>query len=172
MAHPIKELTKLTCRAKQIDGMGFGGGAAVDNLEVAAILGMKHQVTGKKLARQPYCLARYAYCADEAYRVFVRSALLHELLHIDTGKIAEDTLLRMVNAAIKEFMNPQTKINQQGAQEIISYSDNKVASTMGINHKNLTQTHKVIYNKLVEKINVWSSEAIEHIKSHSYVINE
>lgn len=166
MPNPIKELAKLTCRAKQIDGMGFGGNASTDNLEVAAILGMANPYSGKKLYREAYNLARYAYCADGSTKCFVKSSLLNVLLTADTGKISEVVLLKLVLAALREFQHPKTKLAVGGFQVVESYNDSNVANLIGIKRQSLTSKHKALYAMLVNKINVWSSDAIQHINSH------
>lgn len=165
MPNPVKELAKLTCRAKQVDGTGFGG-AVSDNLEVAAILGMPNPDTGKKLYREAYNLARYAYCADGSTKCFVKAALLHELIKADTGKISETVLLRLVNTSLREFQHPKTKLCARGEQVIQSYNDSEVASQIGIKRQSLTTKHKALYGMLVNRINIWSSDTIQHINSH------
>lgn len=165
MPNPIKELSKLTCRAKQIDGMGFGGTTS-DNLEVAAILGMCNPNTGKKLYLKAYRFARFAYCDDISYRCFVNSALLNVLLSQGTGKISESVLLKLVMTALSEFKHPATKINKDGLQVVESYSVRRIARSVGIHHSNVKEQHQILYNSLVEQLNIWSSDAYQHIKSH------
>jgi len=166
MPNPIKAMAKLTCGSKQIDGMGFGGGAKVDNLEVAGTLGMKNPDTGEKLYRNAYNLARFAYCGDEQVRGYVRAALYNRLLHEDKGKIAEDTILRLVFASIREFTNPATIINKDGEQEIVSYSKRRIAKILNIKHQSISDRHEKLYNICVEQLNIWSNDAVSHIKSH------
>lgn len=165
MPNPIMELSKLTCRAKQIDGMGFGGTTS-DNLEVAAILGMCNPNTNKKLYLKAYRFARFAYCDDIQYRGYVTASLLNILVMKGTGKLSEGVLLKLAQTALHEFKHPATKINKSGEQEVESYSVRKLAKLVGVHHSNMKNKHKDLYSLLVEQLNIWSSDAYQHIKSH------
>lgn len=179
MAHPIKELAKLTTKSKQIDGMGFGG-EAPDNLEVAGILGMPHPTSKKKLSRHAYYLARFAYCGDRHVAPQLKSALLSKLLSVDTGSIREVTLLKLSNAALREFISPEYKTdrygktisNNDGQPEIVPVSGREFARRLGVDKKSITRNHEDAYKAVYQYICELDSEVCFHIRAHQNEIEE
>lgn len=163
MSNAIKELANLTCKSKQIDGMGFGG-TAKDRLEVAGALGLPNPITGKKINRKAYNLARLVYCMDMSHRHYVKAALFIEVKP-EAGKIKETTLMSIVMAALREFVQPHTKLNKNGEPEPAELSNKALAERVGIDPKSLTDKHQYIYRKCLESIWCWSSDAIQHINS-------
>lgn len=161
MAHPIKELANLTCKSKQIDGMGFGGIAA-DRLQVAGALGMRNPNTGKKIQREAYNLARFVYCMDMSHRHSVKASLL-QAIKPESGKVKETTLLAIVRASLHEFIQPHTKLNKNGEPEPAELSNKALAERIGIDPTSMTDKHEYLYRKCLEVIWYWSSDAIQHI---------
>lgn len=166
MPNAIKELSKLTCRAKPIDGTSFGGGLPEDVMEVSAVLGMCNADTGKPLNRHAYNFARFAYCADMQARAYVRAQLLNVMLKEDTGKLSDVIVLKIVLTAMREFVKPQTNLDDKGVQQIKSYTNYRIAKHLNIKPQSLTAKHKKLYSKVSESILMWNSEAIQHINSH------
>jgi hypothetical protein len=167
MPNPIRLLAKLTTQSKQIDGMGFGGSTTITKLDVAAVMGMKHADTKESLDRGAYYVARLIFCDDKSSRVHAKANLLGYLMSVDTGNIADETLLKIVGAALREYQNPATKINKiSGEQEKTVYSNREIARNVGINHKSLSSLHQRVYSLVVQQIDVLISDAFDHIYSH------
>ena len=174
MAHPIKELAKLTTKSKQIDGMGFGG-QAPDNLEIAGILALPHPDTKEKLSKKAYYLARFLYCGDAMCKVRVKSALLAALREEDAQGINDVTLLKMVNAAIREYTKPEHKkdryggliTNEQGDPVIKPLSARQFADRIGVNRSSVKEIHRETYARLYQEICNLNSEVMAHILGHT-----
>lgn len=162
MAHPFIELAKLTAKSKQIDGMGFGGTVA-DNLAVAGALALRNPETGKKISREAYNLARFVFVGDSGHRFKVKAAL-YERVQRDTGNLREETVFKLCNAALREFLVPKTRLNKLGEQEIVAKTNHALANEIGISHKNYTETHDNLYRKALSELYIWSNEVSHHIK--------
>tara|TARA_Y100000766_G_scaffold274123_1_gene275801 strand:+ start:513 stop:1028 length:516 start_codon:yes stop_codon:yes gene_type:complete len=164
MAHPIKELAKLTTKSKQIDGMGFGG-QAPDNLEVAAMLAMANPDTGKKLHRHAYYLARYLYADDKYSGVHVKSGVLSIMVKSDL-KIPEVGLLRLINCAVKEIRSPVMRLNREtGEMEIRPTSKREICRRLGIKNGRLPTNIDEAYSAILQQLFEWNSEALRHISA-------
>lgn len=163
MAHPIIELARLTARSKQIDGTPFGGQAA-DNLEVAAAMGMRNPVTGKKLSREAEFVARYAFCLDSGARVRVKAALLRVIAQ-EAGKMREDTLIRLCNSALREFISPESVLNKAGQRVIIPKSKHRIAHELGISHSSFTDRHQELYNVAFAQLSTWADHVVSHLRA-------
>tara|TARA_B100001063_G_scaffold246739_1_gene287320 strand:+ start:9781 stop:10296 length:516 start_codon:yes stop_codon:yes gene_type:complete len=164
MAHPIKELAKLTAKSKQIDGMGFSG-EAPDNLEVAAMLAMANPDTGKKLNRHAYYLARFIYADDKYSGVQVKSGVLSIMVKSDL-KIPEVGLWRLINCAVKEIRSPVMRLNREtGEMEIRPTSKREICRRLGIKNGRLPTNIDEAYSAILQQLFEWNSEALRHISA-------
>lgn len=164
MAHPIKELAKLTTKSKQIDGMGFGG-QAPDNLEVAAMLAMANPDTGKKLHRHAYYLARLLYADDRYSGVIVKSGLLSVMTNADLD-IPDFSLKRLVSCAIYEIQSPAMKLNRKtNQQEVKPLSKVEICRRLKIKGNKLPPKIDEAYSAILQKLFEWNSDALSHLRA-------
>lgn len=163
MAHPIIELARLTARSKQFDGTPFGGQAA-DNLEVAAAMGMRNPITGKKLSIEAEFVARYVFCLDNGARVRVKASLLRVIAQ-EAGKMREDTLIRLCNSALREFICPDSTLNKAGQRVIVPKSKRKIASEIGIGQSSFTDRHQELYNVAFAQLSTWADQVVSHLRA-------
>jgi len=172
MAELAYEMAKLTTKSKQIDGMGFGGGAC-DNLVVAGALGMRNAETGKKLSKWAYNLARLKWIGDKSCRHGVVSRLVFMLRQKRT-KLAPETLRKLCAEALIDFVVIEYKFDKKGnkmrldehGQPILKRSSNaNIASRIGIDRKNYTSTHEMLFDKAFVYLSIWESDAANHLSA-------
>lgn len=164
MAHPIKELAKLTTKSKQVDGMGFGG-QAPDNLEVAAMLAMAHPDTGKKLDRHAYYLARFLYADDRYSRVLVKAGVLSMITNAGL-ELPDITLAKLINCAINEIKSPAMRLNRDtGEQEVKPVSKVEICRRLKIKGNKLPPKIDEAYSAILEQLFEWNSMALGHLRA-------
>ena len=164
MANPIREIGRMTTKSKQIDGMGFGGNAPDVN-EVAGALGMRHPITGKKLERAPYYLARLLYADDSSSRVHVKASLLNVMSTAGLD-VTDITLNRLINCAIKELQTPVMRLNRKtGLQEQKPCSKSEICRRLCIKGNKLPVKISEAYNKTLQVLFAWNSDALRHVSA-------
>lgn len=164
MAHPIRELARMTTKSKQIDGMGFGG-TAPDVNEVAGALAMRHPETQLKLDTHAYYLARLLYADDSSARVRVKAGLLNVMLKAELD-VTDACLARMINCAVIEIQSPIMRLNRKtGEQEIKPTSKVQLCKRLGIKGNKLPVKISEAYNQVLEQLYYWNSEAISHVRA-------
>lgn len=162
MAHPIRELSKMTTKSKQIDGMGFGG-IAPDVNEVAGALGMRHPETKEKLDRHAYYLARLLYADDKSSRVHVKAGVMAIMQGTDLPNI---DIIKLINCAIKEIQSPIMRLNRKtGEQEIKPVSKSEICRRLGIKGNKLPTKVENAYNAIIQQLFTWNDMALRHVNA-------
>lgn len=164
MAHPIREIGRMTTKSKQIDGMGFGG-VAPDNNEVAGALAMPHPDTGEKLNRTAYYLARLLYADDRSSRVHVKAGVMSVMVahEIDLPDI---TIARLINCAVKEIQEPAMRLNRKtGVQEVKPTSKSEICRRLGVKGNKLPRNVESAYGEILDQLFKWDSLAQSHVRA-------
>lgn len=164
MAHPIRELARMATKSKQIDGMGFGG-TAPDVNEVAGALAMRHPDTQEKLNRHAYYLARLLYADDKTSRVHVKAGVMCVMLEQEID-IADVTLAKLVNCAIKEIQSPVMRLNRKtGEPELKPTSKSELCRRLGIRGNKLPAKIHEAYGAILDQLYLWDAAAVSHVRA-------
>lgn len=164
MAHPIRELSRMTTKSKQIDGMPFGG-QAPDVLVVAGALGMRHPDTGHKLERHAYYLARLLYADDKSSRVYVKAGVL-DVMTKSNINLPDIAIARLINCAIKEIQSPIMRLNRQtGEQEVKPVSKSEICRRLDIKGNKLPTKVEEAYNAILKQLFTWNDMALSHVNA-------
>jgi hypothetical protein len=164
MAQAAYEMARLTCSSKSIDGVG-GGGVQVDNLTVAGALAFRHPKTGDRLSKLAECLARYVYCDDMSSKKPVVNTLFLAARRHRT-KIAPDTLMRIVRAALEEYKTPHhTRKGIDIAQSVKPASRASIAKEIRITRQSYSHAHHHVYESAFGFLAALGSEADQHIQA-------
>lgn len=164
MSHPIREISKMTTKSKQIDGMGFGG-MAPDVNEVAGALAMAHPDTGNKLNRHAYYLARLLYADDRSSRVHVKAGVLAVMVEKEID-LPDASVVKLINCAIKEIQSPIMRLNRKtGEQELKPTSKSEICRRLGIKGNKLPVKIEDAYNAILQQLFDWNSEALSHVNA-------
>lgn len=164
MAHPIRELARMTTKSKQIDGMPFGG-TAPDVNEVAGALAMRHPETQEKLNRHAYYLARLLYADDRSARVHVKAGVMAVMVEkgVDVPDIA---LARLINCAIKEIQSPVMRLNRETReQEVKPVSKSEICRRLDIKGNKLPRKIEEAYGLVSQQLHDWNSDALRHVRA-------
>lgn len=164
MAHPIRELSRMTTKSKQIDGMPFGG-VAPDVLTIAGALGMRHPDTGEKLDRHAYYLARLLYADDRSSRVHVKAGVMAMVTEkeIDLPNI---DIIKLINCAIKEIQSPIMRLNRKtGEQEVKPVSKSEICRRLEIKGNKLPTKVEEAYNAILQQLFTWNDMALRHVNA-------
>jgi hypothetical protein len=164
MAHPIRDIGRMTTKSKQIDGMGFGG-TAPDVNEVAGALAMCHPDTGEKLNRCAYYLARLLYADDRSSRVHVKAGVMCMMLEKEVD-LPDVTVAKLVNCALKEIQSPIMRLNRKtGVQELKPTSKSEICRRLDIKGNKLPDKISIAYNQTLEQLYLWNAAAISHVRA-------
>ena len=164
MAHPIRELSKMTTRSKNPDGMPFGG-VAPDALEVAGALAMRHPDTGEKLIRHAYYLARLLYADDRNSRAHVKAGVMSVMIEKEID-LPDVSVAKLINCAIKEIQMPIMRLNRKtGEQEIKPTSKSEICRRLGVKGNKLPVKIEAAYNAIIQQLFTWNDLALRHISA-------
>lgn len=164
MAHPIREISRMTTKSKQIDGMGFGG-QAPDVNEVAGALGMRHPDTGEKLDRHAYYLARLLYADDKSSRVHVKAGVMNVMVESNID-LADVVIAKLINCAIKEIQSPIMRLNRKtGEQEVKPVSKSEICRRLEIKGNKLPTKVEDAYNAILQQLFTWNDIALRHVNA-------
>jgi len=164
MAHPIRELSRMTTKSKQIDGMWFGG-TAPDVNEVAGALAMAHPDTGNKLNRHAYYLARLLYADDRSSRVHVKAGVMGVMVEKEID-LPDVSVAKLINCAIKEIQRPIMRLNRKtGEQELKPTSKSEICRRLGIKGNKLPAKIEDAYNAILQQLFDWNSSALSHVSA-------
>jgi len=162
MSNPIRELARMTTKSKQIDGMPFGGIAPDANV-VAGALAMRNPVTGLKLERPAYYLARLLYADDKSSRVHVKAGVSAIMIKSSID-IADISLAKLINCAISEIQSPILRLNRKtGQQEIKPVSKREICRRLDINGAKLPTKIEEAYNAILKQLFTWNEMALRHV---------
>lgn len=162
MAHPIRELARMTTKSKQIDGMPFGG-TAPDVNEVAGALAMRHPDTQEKLNRHAYYLARLLYADDRSSRVHVKAGVMGVMV-TKSIDLPDVTIAKLINCAISEIKSPIMRLNKaSGEQEITPLSKREICRRINLKGNKLPIKVEDAYNAILLQLFEWNENALKHI---------
>lgn len=164
MAHPIRDIGRMTTKSKQIDGMGFSG-TAPDVNEVAGALAMAHPDTGNKLNRHAYYLARLLYADDRSSRVHVKAGVMGVMVEKEID-LPDVSVAKLINCAIKEIQMPIMRLNRKtGEQELKPTSKSEICRRLGIKGNKLPVKIEDAYNAILQQLFDWNSSALSHVSA-------
>lgn len=164
MAHPIREISRMTTKSKQIDGMGFGG-VAPDVNEVAGALGMRNPNTGNKLNRHAYYLARLIYADDRSSRVQVKAGIMAVMSKCEID-LPDITVAKLINSAVREIQSPNMRFNRStGEQEIKPVSKSEICRRLEIKGNKLPAKIEDAYNAILQQLFEWNDLALSHVNA-------
>jgi hypothetical protein len=165
MAQVAYELAKLTTKSKQIDGMGFGGSGLADNLVVAGAMGMRNPENKKRLSKQAELLVRYAYAFDESCRKPL-SDQLFLIFRAKPTKFEDETIIGLCRVTITTYKHTLLSYNIKTKEHTaFRLSDSQLAACIGLNRKNITSSHRRMFDEMFQQLCVWESDASEHLSA-------
>jgi len=170
-----KVLVGLTPRAKQIDGMGFGGTPllSIDD-RIALLAGLKCPALD---------WAYYRYCGHEAKLLPVLRYLQMSIdiyCGINRIKIKRETRAGIINVAISEYMSPVcTECDGAGLVKKHAYSAEvvcekchgagrrrmslrEISNNCSISHKSWTSSHDAVINEAFRLISALDRDVINN----------
>jgi hypothetical protein len=163
MAQVAYELAKLTTKSKQIDGMGFGGSGLADNLVVAGAMGMRNPENKRRLSKQAELLVRYAYAFDESCRKPL-SDQLFLMFRAKATKFEDETILGLCRVTITTYKHTLISYNIKTKEHTaFALNDSQLAACIGLNRKNITSSHRRMFDEMFQQLCVWESDASDHL---------
>lgn len=166
MAHPIRELSRMTTRSKNPDGMPFGG-VAPDVLTIAGALGMRHPDTGEKLDQNAYYLARILHAGDNTSltRRKFRTGAVIKLIPL-VSEVEGVIALKLFNCALKEIQSPIMRLNRKtGEQEVKPVSKSEICRRLDIKGNKLPTKVEEAYNAILQQLFDWNDMALRHVNA-------